>query len=145
MTLILRLLSIAVLLGMAAMALCQYTSSQWPTTIGVVQRASSGSRDLVLFGTKARFTYTYEVAGTTYFSQRVGFVSQSTSVPVVGSNVPRQLREGDQVNVHYLPFLPSFSLLVPGISPSLLWWGIVAGLISITLWILSHLAREPMF
>lgn len=99
----------------------------------------------MLFGTKARFTYTYEVGGTTYFGQRVGFVSQSTSVPVLGSSVPRQLREGDQVNVYYLSFLPSFSLLVPGISPSLMWWGIVAGLISITLWILSYLAREPMF
>jgi hypothetical protein len=103
------------------------------------------NRDLVFFGTKSRLSYTYDVNGETYFGQRVGFSSQSTSVPVVGSDVPRQLREGDQVNVYYLSFMPSFSLLIPGVSPTLFWWAIIAGLVSITLWILSHLARDPMF
>ena len=145
MTSILRFLAILILLAMASVALLEYSSTFWPKTVGVMQRGSAVRRDSSILGGRSEAAYTYEVGGKNYTGQRVGFDPSSREVPVLGVKDPRPPREGDEVHVYYLPFLPSFSLLVPGAPKSLIWWCATGVLVSILLFTMAQAARQPVF
>lgn len=142
---LLRLISIVILLGMAGVALVQYSSTSWPRTTGMVETGNWAGRDEIVFGSRYKVRYSYEVNGKVYSGYRIGFASKTHVVPVIGAKDPRQPREGDMVQVYYVPFFPRYALLVPGPSVTLVWWCLVAVLVSILLWSFSHVAKEPVF
>ena len=145
MTILLRLLAVLIVLVTGAVAALEYSSLNWPSTTGLVERGSIVPRDMIFLGTKGKAIYSYEVNGKMYTSQRIGFGVKSSAVPVIGAKEPRQLREGDEVKVYYAPFYPGFSLLVTGPPATLVWWCAIAVLVFIMLWTFSNLVREPVF
>lgn len=144
-TKLLRSLSILILLGMALVVLVQYSSRSWPRTTGMVEKGNWAGRDEVVFGSRYKVRYTYEVNGRVYNGFRIGFASKTHIVPVIGAKDPRQPREGDEVEVYYSPLYAGYALLVPGPAPTLVWWSLIALLVSIMLWTFSHIAKEPVF
>jgi len=145
MVLLLRILAILLLISMAALALFQYSSGSWPTVEGKVESGITTNRDQRLSGRNNRVLYRYEVNGTTYTGTQIGFHDGSNAVPIKGVREPRQPRAGDAVTVYYLRFHPAFALLVPGTPPTLLWWSLIAVLMSILLWAVSHVMKAPVF
>jgi hypothetical protein len=145
MVLLLRILAILLLLSMAALALFQYSSGSWPTVEGQVESGITTHRDQRLSGRNNKVLYRYEVNGTTYTGTQMGFHDRSNAVSIKGLREPRQPRAGDVVTVYYLPFHPAFALLVPGPPPTLLWWSLIAVLMSILLWAVSHVMKAPVF
>lgn len=144
-TTLLRLSAILILLVISAVAFLQLSSTSWPRTTGIVEKGSWASRDEMVFGSRYRVRYLYEVDGTQHTGYRIGFAARSQVVPVVGVRDPRQPREGDEVEVYYAPYYPELSLLVPGPSPTLVWWGLLSVLVATMLWIFGRVAREPVF
>lgn len=144
-TLLLRLAAILILIGIGVVAFVQYSSTGWPRTTGIVEKGNWASRDEVVFGSRYRVRYVYEVDGEQHTGYRIGFAARTHVVPVVGARDPRQPREGDEVEVFYAPYYPELSLLVPGPSPTLVWWGLLSMLVATMLWIFSNVAREPVF
>ena len=141
----LRTLAVLLLLSIAALALFQYSSGSWPNVEGQVESGITTRRDQRLSGRNNGVLYRYEVNGTTYTGTQIGFHDGSNAVSIKGVREPRQPRAGDAVTVYYLPFHPAFALLVPGTTPTLLWWSLIAVLMSILLWAFSHVMKEPVF
>jgi hypothetical protein len=143
--LLFRLVAILMLLGSGALALVQISSSEWPRTTGIVEKGNWASRDEIVFGSRYRVRYVYDVAGERYTGYRIAFSARTHVVPVAGVKEPRQPREGDEVVVFYAPFYPELSLLVPGASPTLVWWALLSLLSAALLWIVSNVLRDPVF
>jgi len=144
-TTLLRLLAILILLGISAVAYVQMSSTEWPRTAGIVEKGSWASRDEVVFGSRYKVRYVYEVDGGRHTGYRIGFAARSQVVPVVGVRDARPPREGDEVEVFYAPWHPGLSVLVPGPSPTLIWWGLLSMLVAIMLWMFGKVAKEPVF
>jgi hypothetical protein len=145
MVLLFRILAVSLLLSMAVLALFQYSSGSWPTVEGQVESGITTNRDQRLSGRSNKVLYRYEVNGTTYTGTQMGFHDGTNAISIKGVREQRQPRAGDAVTVYYLPFYPGFALLVPGAPPTLLWWSLIAVLMSILLWAVSHVMKEPVF
>ena len=145
MVFLLRILSISLVVGLASVTVFQFSSTSWPTTEAVVETGPTTERDQRLAGRNTQVLYRYEVSGTEYTGARFGFAVGTTAVGIKGAREPRQPRAGDIVTVYYQPLYPAFALLVPGPPPTLLWWSLIALLVSILLWAVSHVMREPVF
>ncbi len=144
-TTLLRFFAVLILLGISAVAFVQLTSTSWPRTTGIVEKGNWASRDEVVFGSRYRVRYVYEVNGERHTGYRIGFAARTHVVPIVGVRDPRQPREGDEVEVYYAPWYPKLALLVPGPSPTLVWWGALSVLVALMLWMFSRVAKEPVF
>ena len=149
---LLRIVAVLFLLLAGGMAALQYNSNSWPFTEGEVGRAG-WSRDTGLSGTRGIYMvrYEYKVDGKNYANDRVSFDANTSLVHVLktyqgdAKDVQRSPHPGDIVKVHYAPWWPAVSVLVPGPSPTLWIWCVVAGLTAVILLVFAKLSSHPVF
>jgi hypothetical protein len=149
---LLRLAAVLSLLAAGCAAAVQYSSSNWPATEAEVVR-SGWSRDSGMRGTKGVYEvhYEYQVDGKNYANDRVSFSDNISLVHVIktyqgdGTNVLRSAHPGDIVRVHYAPWWHAVSVLVPGPSPTLWIWCVVAGLFAVICLVFAKLSTHPVF
>jgi len=150
--LLLRIVAVLCLLMAGGAAALQYNSKTWPFTQGTVGR-SGWSRDTSITGSRGVYVvhYDYKVDGADYSNHRVSFSDTVTMVHVTktfkgdGENVQRSPHPGDTVRVHYAPWWPAVSVLVPGPSPTLWIWCVVAALVSAICLVFAKLSSHPVF
>lgn len=97
-------------------------SRQWPYAWGKIQKAST--RYVIVKSaaervgghksTQVDYTYTYEVNGQPYTSQRVTFSDKIVKTAGTLEKLLQEFGNGQQVKVYYKPDDPSFSVLKPG-------------------------------
>jgi len=146
MSKLLRIASVITLVFMGALAVVQFTSASWPTTVAVIQQAGwDAELNLTHRGSSDyHVSYKYEVGGKFYESSMVGFGSGPTVIHIINTREDRQPREDDQVTAYYAPFYPGFSVLQPGVASNLWIWGLGAVLISVMLWMVGGVLHEPV-
>ena len=145
MTLFLRTLSLLIIIVMGVTAAFQYTSTSWPKTEGVVEMENLSKRDQRLFRGQSSTRYAYKVDGKEYSGSRINFSGKLAQVQPLDAKGARQLRAGDKINVYYAPYYPSFALLVPGASETLIWWIVIAALSAGLLWGVGTVLKDPFF
>ncbi len=149
---LLRIVALVSLVLAGGMAAWQYNSKSWPGTEGVV--GSSGwARETGLHGAMGVYevSYEYSVDGKSYGGNRVSFAGNVSLVHVIKTyqgetiNGLRSPHPGDTVRVHYAPWWPALSVLMPGPSPVLWIWCVAAGLVAVTCLVFARLSRHPVF
>ncbi len=149
---LLRIVALVILVLAGGMAALQYNSKTWPFTEGLI--ATSGwSRDTGLHGTQGEYVvrYEYTVDGKQFTSDRVSFAGDVSLVHVVktyqgdATDVMRSPHPGDTVRVHYAPWRPALSVLLPGPAPALWIWCVMAGLVAIACLVFAKLSSHPLY
>jgi hypothetical protein len=151
MTWFLRILAAVLALAMLVWAAVQLSSPQWPAVEGMVKRGGWASENrttgFVRYG-DYQVDYSYIVNGRMYENDRFSFRPGQSVVTTMESNgaaKERQPREGDKVQVHYCPQMPSISVLVTGAAPTLWIWGVLTLLFCIGLVAWSRVITHPLF
>lgn len=149
---LLRLAAVLVLLVTGGIVAVQYHSQSWPHTPGVIA-ISERQRSFGLKGAQGelKVRYDYKVDGVEHSGSRVSYNSEAGIVLVLkahaddAENVERTPQPGDTVNVHFAPWWPALSVLVPGPSPTIWIWAAAAALFSIVLWAFARISNHPLF
>lgn len=143
---VLRLLAILPLLIVGAVAGVQFGSKSWPHVTG---RVMAGNWEAQPSSLRERpeyiVTYSYDVEARNYTGRRISWATSSPMVPVNGGIDTRQPQEEDKIEVYYAPWMPSLCVLIPGGSPSLWIWGVVALLVGVMLWMVARGSNHPMY
>jgi hypothetical protein len=133
MSIFLRILAVIIFFAILAQAAMQLTCSSWPVTKGEILRGAwaseQGDGEQRNFGVY-QCQYEYTVNFTKYSNSWISFNPNKTTVKILNDEdqIERQPRIGDTVNVYYLSFYPSISVLIPEVSPTLWLWGVISAL-----------------
>jgi hypothetical protein len=150
MTIALRTLAILVLLLMGAIIALQLSCPSWPSVRGKVIHGGWASQNrvdsFVEYGVY-EVRYEYELGGTRYENQRIGFDTNRSVMPILSDSeqVVRQPRELDEVNVYYCPQYPALSVLITEVSPRIWIWGILSLLAAGGLYAWSRIVAHPLY
>jgi len=112
-------------------------SSGYKNTDGIVVSSDLVGKGIKSGGLHFSITYSYEIDGRTYFSDRVHF-GATASDSDYAKNYVRKYPMGKKVHVYYDPTNPSLSVLEPEVKwYGLLWYVVVLGALAIFLFVLS--------
>ncbi len=143
---VLRFAGLALIAAVAVTAAVQFSSTRWPHVSGTVM---AGNWDVIASGYRERgnyrVIYSYQVNGKDYVGRCISWATESPVIDVNGGKENRLPGEGDTVEVYYASMMPSLCVLVPGMSPGLWIWGVVALLTAVILWIVARMSHHPMF
>jgi hypothetical protein len=150
MATLLRIAAIFILIFMGAMLAVQVSTPSWPSTKGrVIQGgwASENRSDAYVRYGVYEVRYEFEVSGQRYESVRMGFDTNKSVVSILNDSdkIERQPREGDEVNVFYLPQYPAISVLIKDVSPRVWIWTAISLLAVVGLFAWSRIVSHPIY
>jgi hypothetical protein len=148
MSIFLRILACIVFLALVFQAGLQLSCPSWPKTTGQVLRggwASEQGGEEKNYGVY-QCQYEYTVNFVKYTNSWISFNQNKTSVKILNDEdqVERQPRIGDEVNVYYLSFYPSISILIPEAAPTLWIWTTIAVLSIVGLLAWARILYNPV-
>jgi hypothetical protein len=149
---LLRLSAIALLFLVGAWLGVRYSSKTWPVTQGTMLTAGWTRENVVMPGQRGEYQvrYEYTIDGRNYNGDRFSFTGNVDTIHIVyakstgESHVDRLPRPEDTVTVHYAPWYPAFSTLVPGAGRMDWLYGVIALLAAGGLFAFAHLSRQPV-
>jgi hypothetical protein len=149
---LLRLAAVLALFVTGAIVAVQYNSESWPHTPGTIA-ISQRERSYGIDGAQGKLVvrYDYKVDGVEHSGDRVSYGKDVGIVLILkaqvddAENVERTPQPGDVVNVHYAPWWPVLSVLVPGPAPTVWMWSAVVLLFSVVMWVFARLSNHPLY